>query len=438
MVNSKCIFDCHSTANQIIQLMKHQYKPLMLLSLMFFMVGALFCMNDILLPSLITHFKLNYTQATMIQFTFYLTYIIFPIPIAWMIHRFGYKISLLVAIITCSLGAAFFWPAKIFDSYPLVLLAIFIISTGLTIINVAANPFASMLGDPEGAHQRINFVQVFSRIGYAVTPAIATALIYNQLGEIRFHFPYLLLAGILLLIALLMGVSHLPAMKPAIEDRFTLKGIIREGYSHKHLFYGLFAMFFYMGAEACTCGFFIPYLKTVLGFTDDKAASYLTIYYILTAVMGILGVVMLKYVNAHKLLGIFGVGMVVLFVLIIVYNSGYNQFLMAGLGLFLSIMFPTIFSLAIEEIGSFTGKGSALLNFALIGGSVFPPLQGMIADQHGVRISYIIPMICIVMVTIYAFFFTRLPLLKRNGVAGKGNRLLGIRLIGCRNLGIRN
>jgi len=394
--------------------MRHQYKPLMLLSLMFFMVGALFCMNDILLPSLITHFKLNYTQATMIQFTFYLTYIIFPIPIAWMIHRFGYKVSLLVAVLTCAMGSAFFWPAKIFDSYPLVLIAIFIISTGLTIINVAANPFASMLGDPEGAHQRINFVQVFSRIGYAVTPAVATTLIYNQIGEIRFHFPYLLLAGILLMIALLMGVSHLPAMKPEDDEKFTLKGIISEGYSHKHLFFGLFAMFFYMGAEACTCGFFIPYLKTVLGFTDTSAAGYLTLYYIFTAVMGIFGVVMLKYVDAHKLLGFFGIGMVIIFILIIAFNSGYNEYLMAGLGLFLSIMFPTIFSLAIDQIGSFTGKGSALLNFAIVGGSVFPPIQGMIADQHGVQISYIVPMICVVMVTVYAFFFTRIPLLKRS------------------------
>jgi FHS family L-fucose permease-like MFS transporter len=393
--------------------MKHQYKPLMLLSLMFFMVGALFCMNDILLPSLITHFKLNYTQATMIQFTFYLTYIIFPIPIAWMIHRFGYKVSLLVAVLTCSFGSALFWPAKIFDSYAIVLASIFIISTGLTIINVAANPFASMLGDPEGAHQRINFVQVFSRVGYAVTPAVATTLIYNQAGDIRFHFPYLLLSGILLMIAVLFGVSHLPAMKPENEESFKLKGIISEGYSYKHLFFGLFAMFFYMGAEASTCGFFIPYLKSVLGYTDQHAAQYLTLYYILTAVMGIFGVIMLKYVQAHKLLGFFGIGMLIFFALIITMNSGFNEYILAGLGLFLSIMFPTIFSLAIEDIGAFTGKGSALLNFALIGGSVFPPIQGMIADQHGVQISYVIPMVCIAMVTIYAFFFTRIPLLKR-------------------------
>jgi len=402
--------------------MKHYYKPLMLLSLMFFMVGSLFCMNDILLPSLITHFKLTYTQATMIQFTFYMTYIIFPIPIAWMIHRFGYKISLTVAVLTCSLGAAFFLPAKIFDSYPLILTAIFIISTGLTIINVAANPFATLLGDPEGANRRINFVQVFSRVGYAFTPAVATTLIYNQVGSIRYHFPYLIIAAILLVIAILMIFSNLPSLKAENEDKFTLNGSMQVAYSHKHLFFGFFAMFFYVGAEASTCGFFIPYLKTILGFSDSKAAGYLTLYYIFTAVMGIVGVIMLKYVKAHKLLGFFGIGMVILFFIIIVFNVGFNEYLLAGLGLFLSIMFPTIFGLAIEDIGSFTGKGSALLNFAIVGGSIFPPIQGVIADHYGVQVSYFIPMICIVMVTIYAFFFTRIPFLeKASRYAGKSS-----------------
>ena len=394
--------------------MKHQTKPLLLLSLMFLMVGALFCMNDILLPSLITHFNLNYTQATMIQFTFYLTYILFPIPIAWMIHQYGYKISLLVAVLTCAVGCAFFIPAKYFDSYTLVLIAIFIISTGITIINVAANPFAAMLGDPVGAHQRINFVQVFSRIGYAATPLAATYLIYNSMGEVRYHIPYLLLAVSLLAIAALMLFSHLPSMKPEADEKFTLKGIIKEGMSYKHLFYGIFAMFFYMGAEACTAGFFIPYLKTVMGYSNDTAASYLTLYYIFTAVMGMIAVFILKYIKAHTLVGMYGIGMIVLFAFSILFHSSYNGLILAGVGLFLSIMFPTLFSLAIDEIGAFTGKGSALLNFAIIGGSIFPPIQGLIADKYGVQVSYLVPLICCVMITIYAFFFTREPILKRN------------------------
>lgn len=364
-------------------------------------------MNDILLPSLITYFKLNYTQATSIQFTFYLTYIIFPIPIAMLIHRYGYKVSLVLAVLICAVGCALFIPAKYHDSYPLVLTAIFVISTGITIINVAANPFAAMLGTPEGAHQRINFVQVFSRIGYAATPLLATSMIYNKSGKIQFDLPYLWLAISLFIILLVMFFSKLPSMKPGKDELFSLKGIIKEAMGYKQLFYGVIAMFFYMGAESCTAGFFIPYLKTVLGYKDVQAANYLTLYYIFTAIMGVIALFLLKYIKANKLVGVFGIGMILLFILCIFYNTGFNEYLLAGLGLFLSIMFPTLFSLAIEDIGSFTGKGSALLNFSIIGGSIFPPIQGMIADNQGVQISYIVPMICFIVITLYAFFFTK-------------------------------
>lgn len=385
---------------------EHHYKPLLLLSLVFLMVGSLFCMNDILFPSLITSFKLNYTQATLIQVSFYLTYIVFPIPIAWMIHTYGYKVSLLVAVLSCATGCGIFLPAKYLDSYPLVLLAIFIISTGITIINVAANPFATLLGEPEGAHQRINFVQVFSRVGYAATPLLATALIYDKTSGVRFDLPYLFLALCLLIIGIIMFFSNLPSMRMKVEEKFTVKGILKEARSFRHLFYGVFAMFFYLGAEACTAGFFIPYLKSVLGFDDHRAAGFLTLYYIFTAVMGMMAVFILKYIRASKLVALYGFGMILLYIICIAFNTGYNEYFLAGLGLFLSIMFPTIFSLAIKDIGAFTGKGSALLNFALVGGSVFPPLQGLIADAHGVKISYIIPLICFVMITIYALFFT--------------------------------
>jgi MFS transporter, FHS family, L-fucose permease len=394
--------------------MKHQYKPLILLCFMFLTVGSMFCMNDILLPALITHFKLNYTQATMIQFSFYSTYVIFPIPVAWMIHKYGYRVSLIVALVTCSVGCMLFMPAKYLESYHIVLLAIFIISTGITVINVASNPFITLLGDPEGAHIRMNFVQVFSRIGYAATPLIATALIYNYAGEIRFHFPYLLLAIIIMIIAVLIFLSRMPAMKADTEDKFSVSGIFKASIKYPHLVFGIIAMFLYVGAESCTAGFFIPYLKSVLGFTETEAAKYLTLYYIFAAVMGLAAVIILRYVRAFKLVGYFGLAMIICYLLCIFTNTGFNEFILVALGLFLSIMFPTIFSLAIEDIGAFAGRGSALLNFAIVGGSIFPPIQGVIADNFGVNYSYLVPCFCFLIITLYAFFFTKQPLMKRN------------------------
>jgi len=393
--------------------MKHQYKPLILLCLVFLTVGSMFCMNDILLPSLIQHFKLNYTQATMIQFSFYIPYIIFPLPIAWMIHRFGYRVGLLVALLTCSLGCILFFPAKVYDSYLFVLLAIFTLSICITVITVAAKPFITLLGTPEGAHIRMNFVQVFSRIGYAATPLIATALIYGYSGEIQFHIPYLLLAGIILVLSVLIYFSKMPTFKAEKEDHFSVPALFRESVRYKHLFYGVIAMFFYVGAEACTAGFFIPYLKEVVGLSDAEAAKYLTLYYIFAAVMGLAAVFILQFVKAYKLVGIFGVFMIFCYLVVIFMKTGFNEYILASLGLFLSVMFPTIFSLAIEDIGAFAGKGSALLNIAIVGGAVFPPIQGMVADSFSVKISYLVPMFCFVVITFYAFFFTKTPLMQR-------------------------
>ena len=293
-------------------------------------------------------------------------------------------------------------------------MAIFTLSTGITVINVAANPFITLLGTPEGAHIRMNFVQVFSRIGYAATPLVATVLIYNSSGEIRFQFPYMLLSAIILVLVFLIYYSKMPSFKAEKEDKFSVPELFRDSIRHKHLFFGVIAMFFYVGAEACTAGFFIPYLKDVIGLSETEAARYLTLYYIFAAAMGLVAVFILRFVKASKLVGFFGIAMIICYLVVIFMNTGYNEYVLAGLGLFLSIMFPTIFSLAIEDIGAFAGKGSALLNFAIVGGAVFPPLQGMIADNFGVGLSYLVPFLCFVMITIYAFFFTRASLVKRS------------------------
>lgn len=394
--------------------MKHNYGPLLLLCLTFLTVGAMFTMNDVLLPTVMEYFKLNYTEATLIQVAFYVTYIIFPIPIAWMIHKYGYRISLVVALVTSAAGCLLFMPAQFYHSYSIILFAIFVLSTGITILNVAANPFTTLLGDPEGAHIRINFVQSFSRIGYAVTPVVAAVLIYGDSETVRFYYPYMLIGIAIFAIATLIFFSKIPAMQAPKDDVFSVKGMLSQSRRYPHLLYGVIAMFFYVGAEASTAGFFIPYLTSELGFEMQMAVKYLTLYYVFAAVMGlIVAVWVLKYIKAHKLVGIFGSGMIVIYLIAIFFDTGYNEYVLASLGLGLSIMFPTLFSLAIENTGDFAGRGSALLNFAIVGGAVFTPIQGLIADNHGVALSYVVPCLCFLVITVYALFFTEVPLMER-------------------------
>jgi FHS family L-fucose permease-like MFS transporter len=397
--------------------MKHQWKPLLLVAYVFLFVGAIICMNDILLPSLKNFFHLSYTQATRIQQSFYLVYLIFPIPISYFISRYGYKTGLLTALAICSIGCSLFIPAYFASSYILVLVALFVVSIGVTLINVAANPLATMLGTPDGAHARINFVQVFSRIGYSLTPILGTQLIYGHDKNISFYKPYMGLGIGTALLAVFILYSVLPAFKPALASGFSFFSILKESKKYPQLFWGAIIMFFYVGAEACTAGFFINYLqdKSISGFSSDKAAQFLTYYYVAATIIGFASIYLFKFFSAGKLVAVFGTGMIILLLLCALTNSSWNPYYMVGLGVFISIMFPTLFSLGIERIGTFTEKGSALLNIAIVGGAFFPPIQGMIADAMGVQVSYLVPCFCFVLIVAYGIFCSRRSSSEENG-----------------------
>lgn len=389
--------------------MTHQWKPLLLVAYVFLFTGAIICMNDILLPSLKEYFQLSYVQATFIQQSFYLVYLLFPIPIAYYISKYGYKVGLLTALAICSVGCSLFIPAYFLSSYTLVLVALFMVSIGITLINVAANPLATMLGSPEGAFVRINFVQVFSRIGYSLMPVLGTYLIYGDGGTILFYRPYMTLGIGTLLLAVFLFFSVLPAFKPKLEKGFSFWSIVKNSRQYPQLSWGAVIMFFYVGAEACTAGFFISYLTdpAISGFTAARAARFLTYYYVIATLVGFASLRLFKYFSPGKLVAVFGVGMVVLLMACALTHSALNPYMMVGLGIFISLMFPTLFSLGIEGIGSFTEKGSALLNIAIVGGAFFPPLQGAIADKWGVQISYLVPCLCFVLIVCYGVFCDR-------------------------------
>jgi FHS family L-fucose permease-like MFS transporter len=383
--------------------MKHQWKPLLLLAYVFVFVGAIICMNDILLPSLKQVFGLSYVQASFIQQSFYLVYLIFPIPLAFYISRYGYKTSVITALFICGAGASLFAPAFYFESYAMALMALFVISIGITLVNVAANPMAALLGDASGAHVRVNFVQLFSRIGYALTPVLATRLIYNG-NSINFHVPYLVLSAGTILFAVIIIFSSLPSLKPDKPKGFTLPSIFREAQRYPQLYWGAAAMFFEMGMEACTAGFYISYLTEVRQFTSGETASYLTYYYIASSLMAIVGMYLLQVFSAGRLVAVFGSGLLLMFLLASLTTTHFNEWYLVGMGAFISILFPCVFSLAIEGLGNFTEKGSALVNMAVVGGALFPPLQGWLADEQGIQVSYLVPAGCVIVVIVYGLY----------------------------------
>lgn len=386
--------------------MNHQWKALSLVACVFLFTGSIICMNDILLPALKDFFGLSFVQATYVQQSFFLVYLIFPIPIAYYISRVGYKTSLVTALFICSLGSIIIFPAYYFSSYFLALAAIFTVSIGVAMINVAANPLAALLGHPSGAHVRVNIVQLFSRFGYLLTPIIATSLIYGSGNSVTFHFPYLILGVGTFLFAIFILFSALPSFQPDVLKDFSFSSIIKGSREYPQLFWGAMTMFFYMGAEAGTAGFFMNYLSdnSIAGFSMEKAANFLTYYYVTTTIFALAGIFLLQYASPGKLLAVFGAGMVMLYLLLTFTTSGLNPYYLVAVGGFISIMFPCIFSLAIEGVGNYTEKGSALINMAIVGGAVFPPLQGLLADSQGVQFSYLVPCFCISMVVVYGIF----------------------------------
>ena len=361
----------------------------------------MFCMNDILLPIVKELFQLSYLEATLIQVSFYIVYLIWPLLISKMIERHGYKKNIIAAMVICFVGCLLFVPAYFLETYLLILLGVFTISTGVTVVNVAANPYAALLGTRDGAHVRLNFVQAFSRVGYAATPLVATMLIFGpNNSEPRIHLPYLVLAGLILTVVVFMIVFRMPDFQPGATEKIPVMRIVTKSRDYKQLYYGIPTMFFYVGAEACTSGFFISYMTTH-GNSQGKAATYLTFYYVFAAVFALLGAWLLRFIKPGMLLSIFGTGMIICLALVILGQGSVAPYALIGAGGFLSIMFPTVFSLAIENLKDFTEKGSALLNFAIVGGAVFPPLQGWLADNFSVDLSYTVPAVCILVVTAY-------------------------------------
>ncbi|MFI5153080.1 MAG: MFS transporter [Chitinophagales bacterium] len=399
----------------------HLWKSLLLLSTVFLFVGSIVCMNDILLPSLKNSLHLSYYAASFVQQSFFLVYLIFPIPVAYYISKRGYKTALITALAICSLGCSLFIPAYLKSSFALALAALFVLSIGVTVINVAGNPMAALLGKPEGSHVRVNFVQVLSRVGYSLTPLLATRLIYGDGQQIYFHHPYMAIGTGTLILAFFIFLSRLPPMKPDATENFSLFSIIREARQYPQLWRGAIAMFFYMGAEASTAGFFISYLQdnSQAGLGPDQAAVFLTFYYITATIMGFLSISLFRFFSAGRMVVIYGSGMAILLLILALTRNPWNPYLMSGLGIFISILFPTVFSLGIEGIGPFTEKGSALMNIAIVGGACFPPIQGMIADAKGVQISYMVPCFCIVIIVLYGVYCDRRSLLSRKAAKAR-------------------
>lgn len=398
--------------------------PFIFVTSLFFMWGISNNLNGILIPHLRKALQLSNTQSTFVDTAVYLAYFLSAIPAGLILKKYGYKKSIIAGLLIFSLGAFLFVPAANTRTYNIFLLGLFIIGCGLTILETAANPYATKLGDPHDATARLNLAQSFNGLAVFIAPVIGTLFILSgkeftpeqmaampEADKIAYltgeaasvKMPYTILGGFLVLLAIIFIVTKFPEFKE--EETGASEGSLKAALKHKHLTWAVIAQLFYVGAQVCVTSFFVRMAISGGGVDEKTAGYYLSIYGILFMGGRFIGTIIMKYVEPAKLLSIYALACIVLS-LVAIYADGKNVVLaLGGLGFFMSIMFPTIFSLGISGLKENTKPGSSLIVMSIIGGAIFPVLMGKIIDMNNdnIQIGYWVPLACFFVVLYFGW-----------------------------------
>lgn len=398
-------------------------RPLIIVTTLFFMWGFITALNDILVPHLKSIFELSYARVMLIQFAFFSAYFIFSLPWSKVVNGIGYQRTMVVGLITMSVGAFLFVPAASMASFPLFLGALIVLAGGITGLQVAANPYVVVLGKPETASSRLDLTQAFNSLGTTIAPKLGGLLIlsaaplaieemklltpqalqaYRVQEAASVKLPYIVLGVALLLLAVLIATSKLPHIEAA-EYKAADKGK-DSAWRHPNLMLGALAIFAYVGAEVSIGSFLVNYLaqSNIAGMPEKTAAGYVSFYWGGAMVGRFIGAYLLHRIKPGYILAVCSICTASLVVTSMLTSGPVAMWSILAVGLFNSIMFPTIFSLGVAELGRLTGVGSGILNMAIVGGAVMPLVQGAIADRLGIQHAFFVPVICYLYILFYA------------------------------------
>lgn len=386
------------------------------LTSLFFMWGFITCLNDILIPHLKGIFELSYSQAMLVQFCFFGAYFLVSLPAGGIVKKLGYQKGIVLGLVIAAIGCLCFYPAANMHSYPVFLLALFILASGITLLQVSANPYVSMLGDAKTASSRLTMTQGFNALGTTVAPFFGAMLILNEAAESMsvqtnaesVQMPYVLLAAMLLVLAAIFSWIKLPKMSSL--EHYTPKSSVESteqeagsAWQYQHLVLGGVGIFVYVGAEVAIGSFLVSFFAepSIAGLAEPQAAKYIAYYWGGAMVGRFIGAVVMQKIAAGKVL-CFNAIAAVLLILVAVLSSGtFAMVAILLVGLCNSIMFPTIFSLAINGLGKHTSQGSGILCLAIVGGAILPLIQGLLADTIGIQLSFLLPVFCYVFIAYY-------------------------------------
>lgn len=401
---------------------------LTVLTSLFFMWGFITCLNDILIPHLKAVFTLNYTQVMLIQFSFFTAYAIISLPSGILVEKIGYKNGIVIGLITTGIGSLLFYPAAGYQSFIMFLGALFILASGITLLQVAANPYVAILGKPETASSRLNLTQAFNSLGTTVAPLFGSLLILsvavktaeeiksmtpNELTQYQLtqasavQTPYLLIAAVLFVIAAVFAVIKLPKIEASDVASSDGNGSYDHhhdsAWKYRHLVLGAVAIFVYVGGEVSIGSFLVNYLGQpfIAGLKEADAGRFVSFYWGGAMVGRFIGSGIQRKIKPNLMLAFNAFVAGALVIVSMLTNGQVAMWSILAVGLFNSIMFPTIFTLAINGLGKHTGQGSGILCTAIVGGAILPVIQGYFADTIGIHHAFFIPVLCYLYIAYY-------------------------------------
>ncbi|MFA0813346.1 sugar MFS transporter [Microbulbifer epialgicus] len=386
-----------------------QRFALVALTTLFFMWGFITCLNDILIPYLKNIFGLSYAQAMLVQFCFFSAYFLVSFPAGLLVSRVGFQKGIVIGLSVAVLGCLLFIPAGRMEIYALFLGALFVLASGITVLQVSANPYVTVLGNERTAASRLTMTQAFNSLGTTVAPSFGALLILPTAGvavgvatATVIEIPYLILASTLGALALVFAFLRLPII---ISDTSPVTTVVEiSAWKYRHLVLGAVAIFLYVGAEVSIGSFLVNFISedSIAGINESEAAFYISLYWGGAMLGRFAGALIMRVVAAGKVLAFSAIGSCIL-LFITATSSGYlAMYSVLAVGLCNSIMFPAIFSLALAKLGRATSQGSGILCLAIVGGAVVPLLQGLLADRIGIQLTFLLPILCYLYILYYA------------------------------------
>lgn len=405
---------------------KQSYRgSLAILTSLFFIWGFITCLNDILIPHLKAVFTLSYTQAMLIQFCFFTAYFLMSVPSGYLVEKIDYKGGIIVGLAIAGCGCLLFYPAAGLHSYPLFLGAFFVLASGITLLQVSANPYVTVLGDPHTASSRLTLTQAFNSLGTTLAPYFGALFIlsnavksaediklldteqltaYQAAEAAAVQNPYLVLAAVLFLMAAVFAMLKLPKINQQAEANGPNEKV-GSAWQYSHLVLGAVAIFVYVGGEVSIGSFLVNFLgePDIAGLAEQDAGKYVSFYWGGAMVGRFIGSVVMQKIHPAKVLAFNAVAAAALVLATMLGSGALAMITILAVGLCNSIMFPTIFSLALTGLGSHTGQGSGILCAAIVGGAVLPLLQGAFADHIGIQQAFFIPLTCYLYIAYYGY-----------------------------------